>query len=135
MLLAFIYTGRVPPGLESLEEQKLLAAADFYALPALVSFSARRLVALMDASNVAAALMLAHRHNCAALKAAALVFISSHAVEAMQSDDWERLAALPRHPDGGLALIDEAVFAVARGRPPTEAELGRGRKRARTADE
>jgi hypothetical protein len=134
-LLAFIYTGQVPPGLEGLEAQALLAAADFYALPTLVAFAARRLVALMDASNVAAALMLAHRHNCAALKAAALVFISSHAVEAMQSDEWGRLAALPRHHDGGLALIDEAMFSVARGRPPTEAELGRGRKRARATDE
>jgi BTB/POZ domain len=129
-LLSFIYTGESSAQVMTLPEASaLFAASDFYALPDLMDACARRLVTLMDANNVAHTLILAHQHNCSALKTAALVFLSRHAVDAMQSEAWSQLTAQPRPSDGSFALIDEVMFAVARRRAPSEAE--RGKKRAR----
>lgn len=129
-LLSFIYTGESSAQVMTLPEASaLLAASDFYALPDLMDACARRLVTLMDANNVAHTLILAHQHNCSALKTAALVFLSRHAVDAMQSEAWSQLTAQPRPSDGSFALIDEFMFAFARRRAPSEAE--RGKKRAR----
>lgn len=135
-VLAFIYAGTLPASDAKVSElQALLPAADYYGLTLLVATCGRRLAAALDISNVVTALMLAHHHNVAGLKCAALVYLSKHAVAAMKLGDWSRLGALPRPLDGGCSLKDEVMFAVAQGRPPAEDELPRGKKRSRQSDE
>jgi ubiquitin-conjugating enzyme E2 I len=135
-VLAFIYAGTLPAlDVKVSELQALLPAADYYGLTLLVATCGRRLAAALDISNVVTALLLAHHHNVAGLKCAALVYLSKHAVAAMNSEEWSRLGALPRPLDGGCSLSDEVMFAVAQGRPPAEDELPRGKKRSRQSDE
>lgn len=134
-LLAWIYGEEFDCAASAAEAQALFAAADFYALPDLVRVCSRRLVAAMETGDVIASLLLAQRHNCAELKRAALIFLSTRAVEAMGSADWHSLTALPR-PAEGAALVDEVLYAVARGKVLSHCELlGRGTKRGQPGEE
>jgi len=134
-LLEWIYGEEFECGLSAEGAQTLLTAADFYSLHDLVGACAKHLVARMQTDNAVASLLLAHAHGVPALKRAALVFLSTRAVEAMRSPHWGRLTALPRPQPEGVALVDEVLFAVARGRPLDEGEMGRGAKRRREGQE
>ncbi|CAL5025009.1 unnamed protein product [Urochloa decumbens] len=82
-MLSFIYTDTWPK-MESKEEcvmsQRLFVAADQYGLQRLKLMCEYRLCNLIDASSVAEILLLAEKHQCAALKEACFDFISSKAI-------------------------------------------------------
>ncbi|CAO2036824.1 unnamed protein product [Urochloa humidicola] len=82
-MLSFIYTDSWPK-MERKEEgamsQRLFVAADQYGLQRLKLMCESRLCNLIDASSVAEILLLADKHQCAALKEACFDFIGSKAI-------------------------------------------------------
>ena len=130
-LLLWTYTGRfVASELSAQEALGMLVAADFYDLPDAVSACEARLVTTLAIDNAVAVLLLAHRHSRERLKRAALTFLATRAADAMLTPEWSTLIAMPR-PTEGMSLVEEVLFAVARGRAMEPADLDRGTKRRR----
>ncbi|XP_049794271.1 cortactin-binding protein 2-like isoform X8 [Schistocerca nitens] len=75
-LLAYMYTLQTPQ-LASTAPQ-LLAAADKYGLTALKAACERQMAAQLDVENAAAAAVVAVRHSCPQLTAAAVAFINAN---------------------------------------------------------
>jgi speckle-type POZ protein len=76
-MLHFIYTDTTPELDQGALAQRLLAAADRYALDRLKMICGKKLSAVLTVDTVAATLVLAERHNCLQLKASCVEFIVS----------------------------------------------------------
>ncbi|XP_049769393.1 speckle-type POZ protein-like [Schistocerca cancellata] len=84
-LLAYMYTLQAPelPGMAPL----LLAAADKYGLSALKAVCEQQVVAQLCVENAAASAVLAVRHSCPKLTAAAVAFIKAN-LHVMGTKGW-----------------------------------------------
>ncbi|UYV69663.1 SPOPL, partial [Cordylochernes scorpioides] len=105
-MLRFIYTGQAP-NLESLAS-RLLPAADRYGLERLKVLCEEALGANLSVENAADVLVLADLHSAHQLKAFCIDFISTHAIDIVETQGWKsRLLQQQPH------LVAEALTALA----------------------
>ncbi|XP_046984185.1 speckle-type POZ protein-like isoform X2 [Schistocerca americana] len=85
-LLGYLYTLQAPqlPGMAP----QLLAAADKYGVSALKSICEQQVAAQLTVENAAAAAVLAVRHSCPDLTAAAVAFIKARNIQVMATEGW-----------------------------------------------
>uniref|UniRef100_A0A1A9WZN7 BTB domain-containing protein n=1 Tax=Glossina brevipalpis TaxID=37001 RepID=A0A1A9WZN7_9MUSC len=88
-MVRFIYTGEAP-NLDKMAD-KLLAAADKYALESLKGMCAEVLYAKLSAQNAAEILILADLHNVKQLKAETISFINNIATEFVETEGWKNM--------------------------------------------
>ncbi|KAI6661017.1 Protein roadkill [Oopsacas minuta] len=104
-LLHFVYTGN-SPCLEKFAD-RLLAAADKYALERLKVMCEESLCMNLTCENAADILILADLHSADQLKSKAIEFIYGHAADVMDCPNWSTL--ISSHPN----LISEVFRALA----------------------
>ncbi|XP_049945377.1 ankyrin-3-like isoform X2 [Schistocerca serialis cubense] len=85
-LLDYMYTLQAPQ-LSAMTPQ-MLAAADKYGLSALKTVCEQQVSAQLTIDNAAAAAVLAVRHSCPGLTAAAISFIKAHNCQVMATQGW-----------------------------------------------
>ncbi|XP_046983644.1 ankyrin-1-like isoform X1 [Schistocerca americana] len=85
-LLDYMYTLQAPQ-LSAMTPQ-MLAAADKYGLLALKTVCEQQVSAQLTIDNAAAAAVLAVRHSCPGLTAAAIAFIKAHNCQVMATQGW-----------------------------------------------
>ena len=90
-LLEYAYTGRLDPQPSYEEATHLLAAADAYQLPGLVTLCERTLGVFLRVENAAETLLLADQHSSAALRKAAMNFIATCHGAVRQTPGWKDL--------------------------------------------
>ncbi|XP_047100977.1 poly [ADP-ribose] polymerase tankyrase-1-like [Schistocerca piceifrons] len=93
-VLSYIYTLQTPQ--LSGTAQHLLAAADKYGLSALKDVCEQQVAAQLTTENAAAAAVLAVRHSCPKLTAAAIAFIKAHNFQVLATQGWAD--AMCSHP-------------------------------------
>ncbi|XP_049944292.1 serine/threonine-protein phosphatase 6 regulatory ankyrin repeat subunit C-like isoform X1 [Schistocerca serialis cubense] len=118
-LLSYMYTLQAPQLTDTARE--LLTAADRYGLSALKAACEQQVAAQLEVETAAAAAVLAVRHSCPSLTAAAVHFIRAHDYKAMATQGWAD--AVLEYP--------KDIVEVSRllGEPPAEASAGRGSSR------
>ncbi|XP_049771333.1 speckle-type POZ protein-like [Schistocerca cancellata] len=85
-LLSYVYTLQAPQLTGTAPE--LLAAADRYGLSALKAACEQQVLAQLEVETAAAAAVLAVRHSCPSLTAAAIHFIRSQTHKVMVTQGW-----------------------------------------------
>ncbi|XP_049769869.1 ankyrin-1-like [Schistocerca cancellata] len=85
-LLDYMYTLQAPQ--LSATAPQMLAAADKYGLSALKAVCEQQVAAQLTTDNAAAAAVLAVRHSCPDLTAAAIAFIKAHNFQVMATQGW-----------------------------------------------
>ncbi|XP_049843745.1 ankyrin-1-like [Schistocerca gregaria] len=85
-LLDYMYTLQTPQ--LSATAPQMLAAADKYGLSALKAVCEQQVSAQLTIDNAAAAAVLAVRHSCPDLTAAAIAFIKAHNFQVMATQGW-----------------------------------------------
>ncbi|XP_049769528.1 speckle-type POZ protein-like [Schistocerca cancellata] len=122
-LLSYMYTLQAPQLTNTARE--LLTAADKYGLSALKAACEQQVAAQLEVETAAAAAVLAVRHSCPSLTAAAVHFIRAHDYKAMATQGWAD--AVLEYP--------KDIVEVSRllGEPPAEASAGRGSSSPSTA--
>ncbi|XP_049798184.1 poly [ADP-ribose] polymerase tankyrase-1-like [Schistocerca nitens] len=115
-LLSYMYTLQAPQLTDTAPE--LLAAADRYGLSALKAACEQRVAAQLEVETAAAAAVLAVRHSCPSLTAAAVHFIRASDYKVMATQGWaDAMRSCPEHLTEVSRLLSE---------PPAEASAGRG---------
>ncbi|XP_047101806.1 protein roadkill-like [Schistocerca piceifrons] len=118
-LLSYVYTLQAPHTTDTAPE--LLAAADRYGLSALKAACEQQVAAQLEVETAAAAAVLAVRHSCPSLTAAAIHFIRSQTHKVMATQGWaDAMRSCPEHLIEVSRLLSE---------PPAEASAGRGSSR------
>ncbi|XP_049797005.1 BTB/POZ domain-containing protein 19-like [Schistocerca nitens] len=122
-LLSYMYTLQAPQLTDTARE--LLTAADKYGLSALKAACEQQVAAQLEVETAAAAAVLAVRHSCPSLTAAAVHFIRSQTHKVMATQGWAD--AVLEYP--------KDVVEVSRllGEPRAEASAGRGSSSPSTA--
>ncbi|XP_049769538.1 speckle-type POZ protein-like [Schistocerca cancellata] len=109
-LLSYVYTLQAPQLTGTAPE--LLAAADRYGLSALKAACEQQVLAQLEVETAAAAAVLAVRHSCPSLTAAAINFIRSQTHKVMATQGWaDAMRSCPEH------LIEVSRLL---GEPPAE---------------
>ncbi|XP_046983921.1 poly [ADP-ribose] polymerase tankyrase-1-like [Schistocerca americana] len=85
-LLSYVYTLQAPHTTDTAPE--LLTAADKYGLSALKAACEQQVAAQLEVETAAAAAVLAVRHSCPSLTAAAIHFIRDHDYKVMATQGW-----------------------------------------------
>eukprot|EP01049_Picozoa_sp_SAG25_P018487 SAG25_NODE_5337_length_671_cov_0.736014_1_plen_195_part_01 len=111
-LLHFIYVDAVE------HTEGLLAAADQYQLPRLVSLCEAHMIDGLAIENVAARLVMAELHSAAKLKEYCIDYIDERPSEVMATEGWQQLGTQPN-------LLQE-LFAHSHGlrKRPRDEEVG-----------
>lgn len=109
-LLQFVYTG-TSTSIDKMAD-RLLAAADKYALDRLKVMCEEALCQSLSSENAADVLILADRHSAEQLKSKAIDFLNNHVAEVMESPSWSTLVS--SHP----SLISEVFRALATSHQP-----------------
>ncbi|XP_049944293.1 ankyrin repeat and protein kinase domain-containing protein 1-like isoform X2 [Schistocerca serialis cubense] len=128
-LLSYMYTLQAPQLTDTARE--LLTAADRYGLSALKAACEQQVAAQLEVETAAAAAVLAVRHSCPSLTAAAVHFIRAHDYKAMATQGWAD--AVLEYP--------KDIVEVSRllGEPPAEArslsQQERGRRLIEAAEQ
>ncbi|XP_049796572.1 poly [ADP-ribose] polymerase tankyrase-1-like isoform X2 [Schistocerca nitens] len=122
-LLSYMYTLQAPQLTDTARE--LLTAADKYGLSALKAACEQQVAAQLEVETAAAAAVLAVRHSCPSLTAAAVHFIRAHDYKVMATQGWAD--AVLEYP--------KDIVEVSRllGEPPAETSAGRGSSSPSTA--
>ncbi len=89
-LVHFIYTDELDKRGKGFAAE-LLAAADQYELPRLVSLCENQLVKSIDDKSAVARLMLAERHHSNRLKLVCMNYIAMNGAEVMKTEGWKLL--------------------------------------------
>ncbi|XP_049796999.1 poly [ADP-ribose] polymerase tankyrase-1-like [Schistocerca nitens] len=109
-LLSYMYTLEAPQQTDTARE--LLTAADKYGLSALKAACEQQVAAQLEVETAAAAAVLAVRHSCPSLTAAAVHFIRAHEYKVMATQGWaDAVRSCPEH------LIEVSRLL---GEPPAE---------------
>ncbi|XP_049769514.1 ankyrin repeat domain-containing protein 65-like [Schistocerca cancellata] len=109
-LLSYVYTLQAPQLTGTAPE--LLAAADRYGLSALKAACEQQVLAQLEVETAAAAAVLAVRHSCPSLTAAAIHFRRSQTHKVMATQGWaDAMRSCPEH------LIEVSRLL---GEPPAE---------------
>ncbi|XP_046983915.1 ankyrin repeat domain-containing protein 65-like [Schistocerca americana] len=110
-LLSYMYTLQAPHTTDTAPE--LLTAADKYGLSALKAACEQQVAAQLEVETAAAAAVLAVRHSCPSLTAAAIHFIRSQTHKVMATQGWaDAMRSCPEHLIEVSRLLSE---------PPAEA--------------
>lgn len=128
-LLSFVYTGSIDDEVLDTHAESLVCVAAEYGLGELRKLAEQRLIRTLAADTVKSALLLAHLHEAADLKAACFAFVQRNAATVLTDPHMV-----------GLALEQPALWAelAANIRPagaagPSTAAAPGGKKRSRTA--
>ncbi|XP_049944328.1 speckle-type POZ protein-like [Schistocerca serialis cubense] len=110
-LLSYMYTLQAPQLTDTAPE--LLTAADKYGLSALKAACEQQVAAKLEVETAAAAAVLAVRHSCPSLTAAAVHFIRTTDYKVMATQGWaDAMRSCPEHLTEVSRLLSE---------PPAEA--------------
>ncbi|XP_049769981.1 poly [ADP-ribose] polymerase tankyrase-like [Schistocerca cancellata] len=119
-VLSYIYTLQTPQ--LSGTARHLLAAADKYGLPALKDVCEQQVAAQLTTENAAAAAVLAVRHSCPKLTAAAVAFIKAHNFQVLATQGWAD--AMCSHPQELIEVSRLLADPPAEISTPATAEEG-----------
>ncbi|VAI92151.1 unnamed protein product [Triticum turgidum subsp. durum] len=113
-LLQFIYTDSPPVILSASMAERLLVAADRYKLEELKLVCEDALCWHIDMSSVAVSLALAEKHDCSALRAACIQFLScpGNLESFMASDGFEKIRTCCPCPSALMDLVLKKITKV-----------------------
>lgn len=105
--LFYIYAADLPSDMDDQSVEDLMILGDRYDVEDLKLACEQMLGQTLSVTNVSRLLVLADRHRCASLKAAALRFLTHNPVQVMQTEDWHRIE------EGHPSIVAEAFRAMA----------------------
>ncbi|XP_047104840.1 ankyrin repeat, PH and SEC7 domain containing protein secG-like [Schistocerca piceifrons] len=129
-LLSYVYTLQAPQLTDTAPE--LLTAADKYGLSALKAACEQQVAAQLEVETAAAAAVLAVRHSCPSLTAAAIHFIRSQTYKVMATQGWaDAVLQYPKDIVEVSRLLSEppaepSAPAAPAARPPSDSSRTAG---------